>query len=208
MLETSTITLSEFALTNNLRGKKNILLLNIFIFVYNRQQIMCLFKYMYSVTDSQTSLAPQKLVEKGIFTVSVKWFSIKMKHPTRHFTPFKILSPHGAPSPFVVELHRSLLKHPNGWREDKEGKILLPLGFHAFYIQIVKWKGFFLSAQFVFFSVLAAIKSLIWHQGGGKKKETQKDHNLPSESRRHSCLIKDYHLIHYKNINKFLLNLT
>lgn len=36
---------------------------------------------MYSVT--QTSIAPQRLVEKGIFTVSVKLFCIKMKQPNQ-----------------------------------------------------------------------------------------------------------------------------
>lgn len=36
---------------------------------------------MYSVT--QTSIAPLRLVEKGIFTVSVKLFCIKMKQPNQ-----------------------------------------------------------------------------------------------------------------------------
>lgn len=36
---------------------------------------------MYSVT--QTSIAPLRLVEKGIFTVSVKLFRIKMKQPNQ-----------------------------------------------------------------------------------------------------------------------------
>lgn len=148
--------------------KTSISLLNIFIssffFITDRKSHAC-FKYMYSVT--QTSIAPLRLVEKGIFTVSVKLFCIKMKQPNQRVDATQDLVSPSRLDDVPVAPER---------QETRLGKILRRLGLHALHIQTTWWQfSFFLIVHFL--SCWAASKSSIWHWE--RNKETQKNQSPP-----------------------------